>query len=323
MCTAICYRANNGYFGRNLDLEYRYNESVVLTPRNFTFKYKYMPCDEHHFAILGVATMADSYPLYYDGINECGLCIAALNFVGNCVFLPAREGRVNLATFEIIPYILGRCKSVAEARRVLSEINLTNDAFSSLMSPAELHFMLSDKECSVTAEPCKDGFRVYDNTPEVLTNNPTFDYHIKNLGQYMNLSVSEPNADFFKKIKIHAESRGLGGLGLPGDLSSASRFVRAAFVKSNSPLKDEVSDAVNQFFHILSSVSFTEGTVKVGESYERTQYSCCADIATLTYYFKTYRNSRVSSVKMKSSDMLSERITEYPMYRSEDIKELN
>ena len=112
MCTAATYRTNDSYFGRNLDLERSYHESVTITPRNFRLDFRREDPMDSHLAMIGMATVANGYPLYYDATNEMGLSMAGLNFPENAVYRPEVDGMDNIATFELIPWILGRCATV-------------------------------------------------------------------------------------------------------------------------------------------------------------------------------------------------------------------
>ena len=120
MCTAISFKTRDHYCGRNLDLEYSFNESVVVMPRRFPLALRSMPALQTHLAMIGTATVIDGFPLYYDATNESGLSIAALNFPGNAHDTPANHAKSNIAPFELIPGLLARCASAAQAR-VLAE----------------------------------------------------------------------------------------------------------------------------------------------------------------------------------------------------------
>ena len=323
MCTAIYYKSDSTYFGRNLDLEYHYDERVVITPRNFSFNYKYNKPDKQHFAIIGIATVIDGFPLYYDAVNEHGLGMAGLNFVGNCIFNNFNEEKNNLAIFEIIPYILAKCKTVDEAEKLLANANLTKDKFNDSLPPAELHFMICDKERAITAEPGNNRFNIYKNEIGVLANNPPFPEQLSELEKYLHLSAEDPNELFCSKIKLSLTSHGMGAIGLPGDLSSRSRFIRSAFTLLNSPKKESKTDSLSQFFHILETVYQTEGCVKKEDKYIKTQYSSCMDLSTGDYYFKTYSNSRISRVRPENEYLSDSTLKEFPVFLPEDICSLN
>ncbi|MBQ8803664.1 MAG: choloylglycine hydrolase [Tyzzerella sp.] len=314
MCTAISYKAKDHYFGRNLDLEHSYYESVTITPRNYQFAFRKEATMKVHYAIIGMAYVKDNYPLYYDATNEKGLSMAGLNFPGNAVYLSEREGMYNIAPFEIIPWVLGRCKTVADAKELLKRTNLIMLRYSKELPLTPLHFIVSDKESSIVIEPVKEGLRVLDNPVGVLTNNPPFAYQMYHLNNYMSLTKKEPVNTFAKTLPLEVYSRGMGGLGLPGDLSSASRFVRATFVKENSLIHENEDGNVSQFFHILGSVEQQKGCVQVGkEEYEYTIYSSCCNTEKGIYYYKTYGNSQISAVDMHLEDLEGDELVCYPL----------
>ena len=185
MCTAATYKTKDFYFGRTLDNEFSYFEQVTVTPRNYTFNFKYLGENSSHFAMIGMAYVSQGFPLYYDAMNEKGLCIAGLNFVGNAYFGDAVQGKDNIAVFEFIPYLLSKCSSVKEVRILLGKLNLVNDAFSSDLPVAQLHWIIADREDCITVESVKDGLKVYDNAVGVLTNNPPFPEQLFRLNDYM------------------------------------------------------------------------------------------------------------------------------------------
>lgn len=295
MCTAVCY---GRFFGRNLDLEYGYQETVTVTPRNSPFRFRTMGTLEQHYAMVGMATVAEGYPLYYEATNECGLSMAGLNFPRNARYLPEQPDRDNVAPFEFIPWILGQCATAAEARRMLEKLNLVDIPFSQTLPLSPLHWIIADREAAIVVEPMADGIRIFENPIGVLTNEPPFDFHLYHLANFMNVSVAPADNRFSQGYELKPYSNGMGGMGLPGDFSSASRFVRAAFVKLNS-----VGEDVGQFFHILSSVAMPRGSVRIGDRYEITRYSCCCDTSRGIYYYTTYQNSRITGIDMHQEDL--------------------
>ena len=188
MCTAATYKTKDFYFGRTLDYEFSYGDEITITPRHFPLKFRHTDECSSHFAMIGMAHIADGYPLYYDAMNEKGLCMAGLNFVGNAVYFEPKNGKENIAQFEFIPYILSHCDSVLQARKKLENLNITNTQFSDKLPCAQLHWIISDKDESLTVESTKDGLKVYDNPVGVLTNNPPFDIQMFMLNNYMSLS---------------------------------------------------------------------------------------------------------------------------------------
>lgn len=324
MCTAISYKTNDHYFGRNLDMEYSYEESITITPRNFPFHFRKEDTMEKHYAIIGVAYVPSDYPLYYDAVNEKGLAMASLHFPGNAVYRCEKEEMHNITPFELIPWVLGKCQSVQEAKILLEKTNLLKVSFNKELPLTPLHFMVSDKFESIVVEPVEEGLRIYDNPIKVLTNNPTFPYHLFHLNNYMNLTKKEPVNRFAKELFLETYSRGMGSIGLPGDMSSASRFVRAAFIKWNSVDGKDEAESVSQFFHILDSVQQYKGCVQVENGqYEYTVYSVCCNTDKGIYYYKTYHNSAISAVDMHHEDLEGEKVVMYPLQLEQQIHWIN
>ena len=311
MCTAISFSANQKYFGRNLDLHLSFNEETIVLPRNF-------PHIQNEFAIIGIGTVKNGYPLFYDAINEYGLAMAGLNFIGNAHFHEPEKDCLNIPQYALVPFILGRCKSIDDAKKVLSRTRIIKEWFDSSTSPSELHYFLTDGENSLTAEPSEEGIVVYENKIGVLTNNPPFPYHMYNLSNYINLTSEEPEIRFSDNLDLQKFSLGMGAIGLPGDYSSASRFVRAAFVKFNSHTKN-ATEELSQIFHILESVYQPEGAVKCFGSFEKTQYTAVANLSTREYFYKTYENSRICSIKLTEDLSSASTLSRYPLRRNEDI----
>lgn len=308
MCTAISYKCSDTYFGRNLDLDISYNECVVITPRNFKFEMRLTDSLFTRYAMIGMATVVEDYPLYYEATNEKGLSMAALNFPNNAFYRRADHRKDNVTPFEFIPWILGQCSTIYEAKELLNNINLVNVNFSSKLPLSPLHWMISDKEKSIAVESTKDAFTVYDNPFNVLTNSPPFHYHRTNLSNYMMLSSGPAHLSFDSSLPLENYSFGMGALGLPGDFSSVSRFVRAFFVKENSTCEKEEKDRVNQFFHIMNSVAMPKGCVKAEKGFEYTRYTSCCNADKGIYYYTTYDNFNITSVDMHSVDLNSENL---------------
>lgn len=320
MCTAATYYTKDHYFGRNLDLEYSYHETVTITPRNFPFSFRKKGTIANHYAMIGMAYVANEYPLYYDAMNEKGLAMAGLNFPGNADYKEEKEEMDNIAPFEFIPWILSQCATVEEARKQLEKMNLMQMNFSEQLPASPLHWIISDQKESITVESVKEGLKVYDNPVGILTNNPTFDYHMFNLNNYMNLSTEAAENHFCKDLKLNAYSRGMGAMGLPGDLSSLSRFVKATFTKMNSISDESESSSISQFFHILGSVYQQRGCVHMGEGkYEITIYSSCCNLDKGIYYYKTYENHQLTAVDMNYEDLDATKLVSYPLIENQQI----
>lgn len=324
MCTAITYHTDCFYFGRTLDYDRTYGESVTITPRNFPLTFRAVPTPSDRFAILGMAHIAENYPLYYDAVNEKGLAMAGLNFAGNAVYRPAAANRDNIAHFELIPWLLCQCATVQEAKRLLRRLQLTNAQFSDKLPPAELHWLLSDKTETVTIEATADGMKIHENPVGVLTNNPPFPEQLRSLTRYLHLSPKPPINRFSSQLNLCPDSHGMGAVGLPGDLSSQSRFVRAAFAKLNAVSGAGEAESVGQFFHILDAVSQIRGCCNIGgDIYEQTIYSACCNADRGIYYYTTYGNRRITSVHLYRTNLNSDILLSYPLLTDEQILNQN
>lgn len=304
MCTAVGFNRNDFYFGRNLDYEIQFSDSVAITPRNFCFNFRMAGVMREHYAMIGMAHIDKNCPLYYDCINEKGLAAAALNFVGNAYYGEPENGKFALAPFELMWFIAGQCSCVEEARRLLKKLCLVDIPFGDGYPKPELHWIFSDKTGSVVAESTKNGLFVYDNPVGILTNNPEFPQQQLQLNNYMALSAKPPVNSFCKQLHFKPYSRGMGAIGLPGDLSSESRFARAAFVKANSICGDSEEECVSQVFHILASVENPRGCCELenGE-FQITQYTCCANCDKGIYYYNYYDNHQINAVDMHRENL--------------------
>lgn len=323
MCTAATLTTSDRYFGRNLDLEVSFGEGVTITPRNFVFEFRRTDPLRSHHAMIGMATIADGYPLYYDATNEHGLSMAGLNFSENAVYFPEVADATNITPFEFIPWILGQCKSIADVRRALEGLSLLDISFSERFPLSPLHWIISDGDESLTVESVANGLRVYDNDVGVLTNNPTFDIQRFHLNDYMALRSDPPENHWSTSVDLVTYSRGMGAIGLPGDLSSSSRFVKACFTKENSVSGDSESESISQFFQILGSVAQQRGCVRVGDRYEITIYSSCCNVDKGIYYYRTYENSQITGVNMHHHDLDGSEIAHFALVNDQQISMQN
>ena len=324
MCTAATYQTRDFYFGRTLDYEFSYGDEVTITPRGYAFAFRYAGRLDHPYVMIGMAHVAQDYPLYYDAMNEKGLCMAGLNFVGNAAYADVIPGRENVAQFELIPYLLGQCASVAEARDRLARLILVGTPFSTQLPAAQLHWLLADQHQAVVIESMADGLHIYDNPVGVLTNNPPFPQQLFQLNNYMNLSPRQPENRFAPQLPLAPYSRGMGALGLPGDLSSASRFVRVAFTQMNAVSGDSEAESVSQFFHILGAVEQQRGCCEVRDGqYEITLYTSCCNAARGIYYYTTYENRQITAVDMHRENLNGSALIRYPLITEQQIAHQN
>ena len=308
MCTAIAICNREFYFGRNMDIEGSFGERIVTAPRRYPFFFRCVGDMSCHYAMVGTAAVAEGYPLFADAMNEKGLCMAGLSFPGNAFYGEPRTGDAfQIAPFELIPWVLGRCASVGEARQLLEKTRVVSIAFSEDLALTPLHWCVADKSGMLVIEPTEQGLMLYDDPVGVLTNNPAFPAHLADVDAYANLSPRSP------KVQVSEDagyfSFGLGGTGLPGDYSSRSRFVRAAFLKKHLREEKEQEGRIAQAFQLLASVAPPRGVVLDDKGLAHyTTYSCCMCADTLTYYHKPAEKlcplAVVPDEKMMEGDVL-------------------
>jgi len=320
MCTALSLTTEDHYFGRTLDLEYTLHESVIIAPRRFPFPFRHLPSMPEHLAVIGAGVIRSGYPLYYDACNEAGLAVAGLNFPGFAQYHPAVAGKDNAASFEIIPWILGSCRTVDEAKARLQNAVVCHDAFSPEYPPSPLHFMISDAQASIVAEPLESSLRIHDNPIGVMTNSPPFEYHLTRLRDFAALSPDAPENVFAPALDLAPYSRGMGAMGLPGDWSSVSRLIRAAFLRAHSVCAADEGASVAQFFRILAAVSHVRGSVLADGRHEITQYASCCHTKKGVYYYTTYENPNLTAVDMRHENLDGSKLIEYPMITQPTVR---
>lgn len=304
-----------------MDIEYTFGESVVITPRGFRFPLKRLGTLAVSHALIGMASVTEGYPLYAEAANEKGLCMAGLNFPRNAVYTPESEIKKKAVTpYELILYILGSCGNLSEAEELLTETEIADIPFSPSLPLAPLHWIVSDASGSIVIESTAEGLRIYDNPYGVLTNNPPFPFHRENIRQFLHLSAEFPENRLSTEHALYPFGQGAGAIGLPGDYSPASRFVKAFFCKTNSVCGDSEDSCTAQVFHILDSVAMVRGTVLTPDGKpDFTTYSCCINASKGIYYYKTYENSRVTEVALTKERKNSQKLLVFPLRTEPDL----
>ncbi len=315
MCTAVSFASQNPnrrffYFARTLDNDRSYGEESVTVPRNFPFRFRYREDLDTHAAMIGTAFVAGGTPLFYDAVNEHGLAMAGLNFPQNAYYEPyeASMGENALCVFELIPYLLGTCETVAEVRTALAHVHLVDTPFSKDVPNTPLHFLIADRTEAITVEPTREGLCIYKNPLGVMTNNPPFPMQMASMQKYRNLSPDVPPS-FLDAALPSPDCLGLGAVGLPGDTSSPSRFVRAAFVRHHmlAAISAETGaerELYEEVFHLLDTVSHPRGVcIRDDGRYEITVYTSVMDALHGIYYKTTYDDRTVIKRDLWDADL--------------------
>lgn len=325
MCTALVLSQKQGetFFGRNMDLEYNFNQSVHIVPRGYE-------CENvvtgeklnTKYAIIAMGTLMEGHPMLADGANEKGLACAGLNFYGYaCYEEKICKEKVNLAPHDIILWILANFEKVEDVKEAIQNINIVNAAFNKNTPIATLHWIVTDKSSkSIVIEKTREGLKVFDNPVGVLTNSPTFDWHLTNLRQYMYLTPEQPQDTKWNKATLTPLGQGIGTAGMPGDFSTTARFIRAAFIKSHIPNSNNTTSTISEFFHILSNVAMISGTVITPEGkMDITQYTSCIDLKAGIYYYSTYNSHRIIAIDMNKENLNSSEIKSFPYLNELEI----
>ncbi len=320
MCTAISEIGNGHLFGRTLDLEYSLNERVCIMPRGYELSFLHESAVAS-YAIIGTCHIENKVPLFYDGMNEHGLCMAGLNFPMLAKYNEIRGGQINVASYELIAFVLRQCKDTQGAISLLKRVNITNESFSAELPCTPMHWIIADTNGCYVIEPSENGLEIYENPIRVLTNAPSFPYHLTNACNYMGLTSSTQKSTLAQGYKFKPYSRGMGALGLPGDFSSASRFVRALFMKNHA---SSDSDEVGRIFSILNTVYIPLGCVKTDTGRDVcTVYTSCMNSKTGNYYFSLYGSKRIMCVRINDVNLNSSSLFDYVMKSDNEYKFLN
>lgn len=297
MCTAINDISKIHLFGRTLDLEYSLDEQVVITPRRYVFEFLHEEKTYEHYAIIGAAHLSGGTPLYYDAMNEKGLCAAALRMPAITLYQEFKPQKQNLASFELIPWLLCHFDSASAAKEAMASVNITPESFSDALSSTPLHWIVGDKKESFVIESTAEGLKIYENGYGVLTNAP----------------------DFPTQCKIFEEH----GEKQPGDLSSSSRFARAIIAVEHTAKESRKTEAISRFFHVLGTVNQPNGLFRADDRQLRTVYTSCMDTERKTYYFTTYGCRRIRGVRLKNAHLDLDVPISFPMGRREWIHYYN
>ena len=313
MCTALLRKQSRRLFGRTLDVEVEYGEELICVPSDYPIDYGEGRSLNSHMAFMGIGVTVGGTPLFFEAMNEAGLCVAALSFNGAKYFEP-RECERGIASFALIPHLM-RYASVSEVREELSDVRITSESFAADMPPTPLHWMVSARDGALAVEQTERGLLLYDDFCGALANAPEFPFHAIRTSELSGLSSTNPNNSPGSEFSY--PSGGYGALGLPGDFSSPSRFLRAAVISRLTPPS---IDEVGTFFHIMDCVAIPCGAVTdEGGAPRKTVYTSCMDADAGKYYFHTYGNRSIRAAELADF----KRLTHIPIASPQNIEFIN
>ncbi|EEM88330.1 penicillin V acylase; cysteine peptidase; MEROPS family C59 [Bacillus thuringiensis serovar pulsiensis BGSC 4CC1] len=257
-----------------------------------------------------------------DGVNEAGMTCATLYFPGFATYSQSiDDNTTNLAPFDFVTWSLTQFNSVKELKKSVDSITFLDIPLPDLGLTPPLHWILADKwgDC-IVLEPTSEGLKLYDNPLGVMTNSPEFNWHLQNLRQYIGLK-SEPFAPTeWSNLPLSAFGQGSGSMGLPGDFTPPSRFVRAAYGKQNIQGIDSEEEGVSALFHILSNCEVPKGGVITEEgALDNTIYTSVMCMESGTYYYHTYDCRQIIAVHLFHENLDTDEIKAYPFQRKQKI----
>lgn len=329
MCTGLALETKDGLhlFGRNMDIEYSFNQSIIFIPRNFKCVNKSNKKElTTKYAVLGMGTIFDDYPTFADGMNENGLGCAGLNFPVYVSYSKEDiEGKTNIPVYNFLLWVLANFSSVEEVKEALKNANIVDIPISENIPNTTLHWMISDiTGKSIVVEQTKEKLNVFDNNIGVLTNSPTFDWHVANLNQYVGLRYNQVPEFKLGDQSLTALGQGTGLVGLPGDFTPASRFIRVAFLRDAMIKNDKDSIDLIEFFHILNNVAMVRGSTRtVEEKSDLTQYTSCMCLEKGIYYYNTYENNQINAIDMNKENLDGNEIKTYKYNKTLSINHVN
>lgn len=302
MCTAMTLQIPQGniYFGRTMDFSYPLAPQMYVAPKGWTWTNILRTHKIHNqYTFMGIGQ--DISPVVFaDGVNEAGFGAMALYFPGFAQYDSIEadsSDSLSLAAVELVSFLLGQCSCVEEAAAMVRNLRIVGIRDSLTGTVAPLHWMAADaKGNCLVIEKTAEGLQLMDNPAGVLSNSPDFRWHMTNLRNYMNLSPYQQKETAWGETVLTPFGQGSGTLGLPGDFTPPSRFVRALYGKSHLLPPSSKEEAVSAFFHLMEGVSLPKGSVMTDrETADYTQYTACISLSEKTYFFRTYNNSATTA----------------------------
>lgn len=292
---------NDVFFGRTMDFSFELNPEVYIVPKNYEWNSIASNVKiKNKYQFIGTGQNIGSI-IFADGMNENGLGVATLYFTDYAAYDKSlKTDKISIAQLELVAYLLGNCTNTEDVIKQISSLQLIGVEDFITNSVAPLHWIVSDKNGNtITLENTLNGMEIYNNPIGVLANSPNFPWHYVNLRNYTNISPIQKEVVNWGKIKIKPFGQGGGTLGLPGDFTPPSRFIRLAFLKSFLEISDNSEETLMSCFRIMNSVSIPKGAVLTKRNNpDYTQYTVFMNLNTGNYFFNTYLNSEIKTANI-------------------------
>ncbi len=341
-CTSFLLRsADNGFvYGRTMEFGLPLQSQLIVVPRKLDLK----GTGPDGTAGAGLAwttkygaTGANGLGLsiLIDGMNEAGLAGGLLYLPGLAEFqaVAPADARNSIASYELLLYVLTSFANVAEVKAALPKIKVSRAPQAVFKAAVPLHMTLHDATgASIVVEYIGGELKIHDNPTGVLTNAPGFDWHIANLGNYLNLSAYDPKPLQIGSLTIAPPSTGSGAPGLPGDMSAPARFVRAFLYSRAAPVLPTSTESVGNAFHILNNFDIAPGIIRTEADskagggvagIETTEWSVVADTRTRRYYLRTYADSQSRMIDLTRADLDAKAIRVIPIDKPGAVLDLS
>lgn len=303
MCTSIIYE--NGlrefFLARTMDFTFPLDGKPIYIPRGYTFYTDSLKHFKSNLSFIGAGRLIDEY-VFGDGVNEAGLAVASLYFATDAVYPKKSEGTLlELAPHDVVSFLLGNCQTILEVKKIIKEIKIIEEVSPVIDGVLPLHWIVADKSGrSIVIEPVATGIEIYENTVGVMTNSPSFPWHLTNLNQYVTVSNTEKRPIQYKDFLATGNGAGSGMLGIPGDYTSISRFVRIAFMNQFIEKAQSNEESINVISRMLSAVYIPKGIkFKRNGLTDYTQFSSVMDLSHSVYYINYYENNRYLKLDLK------------------------
>ena len=312
-CTGIRLTADDGtvVHARTLEFGIDIHSDVMMVPRGYArtgttpdgkegLKWK------SKYASVGLNGVG--LPILFDGLNEKGLAVGMFYFPGSAQYpaYNAKETRKTIAQWELPSWILENFASVAEVKANIGNIVVASAMFAAWGFAPEAHYIVHDASGnSIVVEYVGGKLNIHDAPLGVITNSPTYDWHMTNLRNYLNFSLTDPPAVQLGPVKLTNFGMGSGMLGLPGDFTPPSRFVRAVAFSQSVFRSETGHDAVVEAFHVLNQFDIPKGSAREPQKDEHgntladyTVWTSASDLKAKQFYFRTYENSQIRMVDL-------------------------
>lgn len=316
MCTTVSYltKTNKVFLARNQDFQYEQDYRAVAAGRGQRFLAAAGEPYTARYAFAGICVESPGVNdarcvCTIDGVNEKGLACTQSYFAEFAVYASEQEireaGKQPVRAELLTTWILANCATVDEAIVCISRVACVEAANPLTGKALPQHFFLRDMygKCVVFEPDVRCGFTVHDNPVGVMANSPGFAWQMTNLSYYQHLSPDIIPGKVYDGYEM-ATRKATGQMGLPGDASSPSRFLRAAYYVSTMPAPDSDAEAVAAGLQIASALTAPKGAVGTGnESYYYTQYSAVTDVEAGTVYMRFYKDFSVRRVSLRDYDL--------------------